>query len=76
MEKGKFDRAYASLCRLRKHRIQAAGDMYYAYKLLEVEEAERRGRNVWRESFLVRRNRRAAQSAFFVMFCVSLTKFT
>jgi hypothetical protein len=68
MEKGKFDKAYQSLCRLRKHKIQAARDMYYAYKLIEVETAEREGRNPWKEFFGVRRNRRAAQSAFFVMF--------
>jgi hypothetical protein len=67
MEKGKFDKAFQSLCRLRKHKIQAARDMYYAYKLLEVETAERKGRNAWKEFFTVRRNRRAAQSAFFVM---------
>ncbi|KAF1834829.1 plastidic glucose transporter 4 [Decorospora gaudefroyi] len=68
MEKGKFDKAFNSLCRLRKHKLQAARDMYYAYRLLEVESAEREGRNAWREFFTVRRNRRAAQSAFFVMF--------
>jgi MFS family permease len=68
MEKGKFDSAFDSLCRLRKHKIQAARDMYYAYKLLEVESAEHKGRNPWKEFFFVRRNRRAAQSAFFVMF--------
>jgi MFS family permease len=68
MEKGKFVKAFDSLCRLRKHKIQAARDMYYAYKLLEVEAAERAGRNPWKEFFGVRRNRRAAQSAFFVMF--------
>jgi hypothetical protein len=68
MEKGKFDKAFQSLCRLRKHKIQAARDMYYAYKLIEVEAAEREGRNPWKEFFGVRRNRRAAQSAFFVMF--------
>ncbi|KAF1940723.1 MFS sugar transporter-like protein [Clathrospora elynae] len=68
MEKGKFDKAFDSLCRLRKHKIQAARDIYYAYKLLEVEQAEREGRNAWKEFFTVRRNRRAAQSAFFVMF--------
>lgn len=68
MEKGQFEKAFDSLCRLRKHKIQAARDMYYAYKLLEVEQSERAGRNLWREFFLVRRNRRAAQSAFFVMF--------
>ena len=42
--------------------------MYYAYKLLEIENAEREGRNPFKEFFIVRRNRRAAQSAFFVMF--------
>ena len=68
MEKGKFDKAFHALCRLRKHKIQAARDMYYAYKLLEIETAEREGRNAFKEFFTVRRNRRAAQSAFFVMF--------
>lgn len=68
MEKGKYDKAFKALCRLRKHEIQAARDMYYAYKLLEIETAERAGRNAWKEFFTVRRNRRAAQSAFFVMF--------
>lgn len=68
MEKGKFDKAFHSLCRLRKTKVQAARDMYYAYKLLEIESAEREGRNAMREFFLVRRNRRAAQSSFFVMF--------
>jgi len=68
MEKGKFDRAFNSLCRLRKHKMQAARDMYYAFKLLEIENAEREGRNPFKEFFIVRRNRRAAQSAFFVMF--------
>jgi hypothetical protein len=42
--------------------------MYYAYKLLEVEQAERAGKSIWKEFFTVRRNRRAAQSSFFVMF--------
>ena len=42
--------------------------MYYAAKLLEVEAAERQGKSPWKEFFGVRRNRRAAQSAFFVMF--------
>jgi sugar porter (SP) family MFS transporter len=68
MEKGKFDKAFDSLRRLRRTKVQAARDMYYAYKLLEIENAEREGRNPLREFFLVRRNRRAAQSAFFVMF--------
>ncbi|KAK7184668.1 hypothetical protein DPSP01_000398 [Paraphaeosphaeria sporulosa] len=68
MEKGKYDKAFDALCRLRKHKIQAARDMYYAYKLLEVEQAEREGKNLFKEFFTVKRNRRAAQSSFFVMF--------
>lgn len=68
MEKGKYDKAFTALKRLRSHEIQAARDMYYAYKLLEVEAAEREGKSLWREMFVVRRNRRAAQSSFFVMF--------
>lgn len=68
MEKGKFGKAFQSLCRLRKQKLQAARDMYYAYKLLEIENAERAGRSPWKEFFFVRRNRRAAQSSFFVMF--------
>lgn len=68
MEKGKYDKAFNAMLRLRKHDIQAARDMYYAYKLLEVEASERKGKNLWKEFFTVRRNRRAAQSSFFVMF--------
>ncbi|KAF2649522.1 plastidic glucose transporter 4 [Lophiostoma macrostomum CBS 122681] len=68
MEKGKYDKAFKALKRLRKHEIQAARDMYYAYKLLEIEKSEKEGRNMFKEFFTVRRNRRAAQSSFFVMF--------
>merc|ERR1719456_2246564 len=68
MEKGRFERAYKAMKQLRTHELQAARDMYYAFKLLEVEAAEREGKNLWKEFFLVRRNRRAAQSSFFVMF--------
>lgn len=67
MEKGKYTKAYASLKALRSHEIQAARDMYYAYKLLEVENKERAGRNLWKELKNVR-NRRACQNSWFVMF--------
>ncbi len=67
MEKGKYPQAFQSMCRLRNHRIQATRDIYYAHKLLIVEQKERAGRNLFKEFFLVRRNRRAAQSAWFVM---------
>ncbi|GME61081.1 Sugar/inositol transporter [Neofusicoccum parvum] len=68
MEKGKYDKAFNALKRLRKHEIQAARDMYYAYKLLEIEASQREGKNLFKEFFTVKRNRRAAQSSFFVMF--------
>lgn len=68
MEKGKWDKAFEACARLRSHEIQAARDMYYAAKLLEVEALEREGKNLWKEFFTIRRNRRAAQSSFFVMF--------
>ncbi|KAI9150292.1 putative metabolite transport protein YwtG [Paramyrothecium foliicola] len=68
MEKGRYEKAFNSMRRLRHHSIQATRDMYYAYKLLEVERKEREGRNLLKEFFTVRRNRRAAQSAWFTMF--------
>ena len=67
MEKGRYDKAYNSMKRLRNHELQATRDMYYAYKLLQVERAEREGRNLLKEFFTVRRNWRAAQSAWFTM---------
>ncbi|RYP59585.1 hypothetical protein DL770_010170 [Monosporascus sp. CRB-9-2] len=69
MEKGRYDKAFESLRSLRFSEIQAARDMYYAAKLLEVEESQRsQRRGILYEFFRIRRNRRAAQSAFFVMF--------
>lgn len=68
MEKGRWAEAFKSSSRLRSHEIQAARDMYYASKLLDVEASQREGKSLWKEFFAVKRNRRAAQSAFFVMF--------
>lgn len=68
MEKNKFPQAFQSFCRLRNTELQAARDFYYAYKMLEIEAAQREGKNILKEFFTVRRNRRAAQSSFFVMF--------
>ncbi|KXH42165.1 hypothetical protein CSIM01_12397 [Colletotrichum simmondsii] len=67
MEKGKYQQAFRSTLRLRHHPVQAARDMYYAHKLLEIETKARSGRN-WKDFFTVRRNRRAALSSYFVMF--------
>jgi sugar porter (SP) family MFS transporter len=67
MEKGRFDKAYESTRRLRRTPVQATRDMYYAFKLLEVEQVNNANRKA-SEFFTVRRNRRAAQSAWFCMF--------
>ncbi|OBS29482.1 hypothetical protein FPOA_03419 [Fusarium poae] len=68
MERGDFNKAFRSVRKLRFNSVQATRDMYYAYKLLEIERSEREGRNLVKEFFTVRRNRRAAQSAWFCMF--------
>ncbi|KAH6968229.1 hypothetical protein DER45DRAFT_3749 [Fusarium avenaceum] len=68
MERGRYDKAFQSVRKLRFSSVQATRDMYYAYKLLEIERGEREGRNLLKEFFTVRRNRRAAQSAWFCMF--------
>lgn len=68
MSKGKFDKAFHAFCRLRNAKVMAARDMYYANKLLEIEDAQRAGKNLFKEFFTIRRNRRAAQSSFFCMF--------
>ena len=62
MEKNRYDRAFDSLRRLRFSDVQAARDLYYAHKLLQVEHAQRSGRrSTFVDFFTVRRNRRAAQ---------------
>jgi hypothetical protein len=45
-----------------------AARRYYIHAALQVEEKLREGKHLWREMFTVPRNRRAAQSSFFVMF--------
>ncbi|KAI4118001.1 MAG: hypothetical protein LQ345_001866 [Seirophora villosa] len=68
MSKGKYDKAFASLQRFRWSRFQAARDLYYIHKQIAIEYELQKGKNLWKEFFAVPRNRRAAQSSFFVMF--------
>ncbi|KAI4091215.1 MAG: hypothetical protein LQ344_004207 [Seirophora lacunosa] len=68
MSKGKYDKAFASLQRFRWSRFQAARDLYYIHKQIAIEYEMQKGKNLWKEFFAVPRNRRAAQSSFFVMF--------
>lgn len=68
MDKGDYGRAFRSMRKLRAHQLLAARDLYLAYKYLEIDRGSRNGRNMFRDFFTVRRNWRAAQSAWFCMF--------
>ncbi|KAI0949652.1 hypothetical protein AcW1_009196 [Taiwanofungus camphoratus] len=68
MSKGKYDKAYESLLRLRNSPLQAARDLYYIHVLLEAEKETFSGRNRFLELFTIPRNRRASLAAFIVMF--------
>ncbi|ELU45113.1 proton myo-inositol cotransporter [Rhizoctonia solani AG-1 IA] len=69
MGKGRYLKAFESLCRLRKTKIMAARDFYYIHTLL-VAEQELKPSGKWRivELFTIPRNRRAALASFIVMF--------
>ncbi|KAF5019201.1 hypothetical protein F66182_8806 [Fusarium sp. NRRL 66182] len=67
MDKGDFPKAFASLTKLRRTELQAARDMYLAWKFLQVEQSVKQGHNIVKEFFTVRRNLRAAQSSWFCM---------
>ncbi|KAF9884237.1 hypothetical protein FE257_001969 [Aspergillus nanangensis] len=68
MLRNRYHDAYDALCKLRPSGFQAARDLYYIHAALKIEERLREGKQLWREMFTVPRNRRAAQSSFFVMF--------
>jgi hypothetical protein len=67
MMKNKYDKAYGSLLRLRNTKLQASRDLYAIHAALQIENQMREGKNLWKEFFLKPRNRRGAQSSFFVM---------
>ncbi|KAH9935571.1 uncharacterized protein B0H18DRAFT_976314 [Fomitopsis serialis] len=68
LSKGRYDKAYDSLLRLRNSPLQAARDLYYIHVQLEAEAESFAGRNRFLELFTVPRNRRATLAAFIVMF--------
>ncbi|PLN74730.1 putative MFS myo-inositol transporter [Aspergillus taichungensis] len=68
MIRDRYREAYEALCKLRPTQLQAARDLYYIHVALKHEEKMREGKQLWVEMFTVPRNRRAAQSSFFVMF--------
>lgn len=68
MSKGKHEKAYNAMLRLRGDELLAARDLYYIFVLLEEEAAIVRGRNLFSELFSVGRNRRAMIGSTIVMF--------
>ena len=69
MSKGRHEKAYKSMCRLRYNKVQAARDVFYIHTLLEAEnESIILGQNKVKEMITVPRNRRAMQASEIVMF--------
>jgi len=70
MDKGRYRESFQSLVALRKTRLQAARDLYDIHVRLMIER-EVKPKSTWARAtklFSVPRNRRAAQSSFFVMY--------
>ncbi|KAI8584426.1 hypothetical protein K450DRAFT_267769 [Umbelopsis ramanniana AG] len=65
--KGRYNKAFNSLKRLRWTELQAAADLYLIHESVQEEAAFQRG-NPLAELFTVARNRRAALASFIVMF--------
>lgn len=59
MKKGKYEKAFAAMLRLRGNEILAARDIYYIFVLLNEEASIVRGHNRVYEMFSIGRNRRA-----------------
>ncbi|KAL8829953.1 MAG: hypothetical protein Q9191_001708 [Dirinaria sp. TL-2023a] len=68
MSKGRHNKAYESMCKLRYLKVQAARDAFYMHTLLEAESEIELGRNKVVELIAVPRNRRAALASEIVMF--------
>jgi hypothetical protein len=70
MKKGRYADAFKSFCRLRKHRLIAARDLYYSHVLFEEELRLARGASYFTrlaDCFRVPRIRRATLGASTVM---------
>lgn len=68
MSKGRYEKAFKSMVRLRGDELLAARDIYYIFVLLQEEASIIRGRNRFLDIFAVARNRRAALASTIVMF--------
>lgn len=68
MSKGRHNKAYESMCKLRYLKVQAARDAFYMHTLLDAESKIELGRNKVVELIAVPRNRRAVIASEIVMF--------
>lgn len=68
MKKGRINKAYGSLLRLRNTKLQAARDCFYMAVAIEIEEEASKGRNPYVDIIRVPRIRRAALASEIVMF--------
>jgi sugar porter (SP) family MFS transporter len=69
MSKGRYEKAFQSMCSLRDNKVQAARDIFYMHTLLEAEKGSVvLGKSKVKEMITVPRNRRAMQASEIVMF--------
>ncbi|KAI5813056.1 hypothetical protein BZA77DRAFT_285381 [Pyronema omphalodes] len=68
MSIGQHNKAFESLCRLRRSKLQAARDLFYMHVLLQNESRMARGFKKIKEMFTVGRNLRAMIASEIVMF--------
>lgn len=68
MSKGRYEKAYKEMLRLRLDPVMAARDIYYIFVLLREEASIMRGRNRLWEMFAIGRNRRAMVASEILMF--------
>ncbi|KZZ96259.1 General substrate transporter [Ascosphaera apis ARSEF 7405] len=71
IEKNKIAKAFRSFQVLRGSDLKASRDLYYAWKLVELERKANHGKYLWNmawELFSVPRNARATLASFIVMF--------
>ncbi|WOO84256.1 Putative metabolite transport protein YwtG [Vanrija pseudolonga] len=68
MSKGKYEKAYRAMLRLRGSEVIAARDIYYIFILQQETESTTRHGNRFVELFTVLRNRRATLGSLLLMF--------
>ena len=63
-----YEKAFRSLCKLRRTRLQAARDLFLIHHLLDGEDEIKQRRNRFIELWSVARNRRALVASLTLMF--------